>query len=96
MPLASFSAIKRVSLRSVSSERIASELQSSVNSFGAIAVSGSAAAASIGTYVYAGVDAFQQTALNFTGQNIGANQYKRSKKVFLMCLGCVFVIGITI
>ena len=66
-------------------------IQSSVNSFGAIAVSGSAAAASIGTYVYAGVDAFQQTALNFTGQNFGAKKLDRIRKVLLLCILCVVV-----
>lgn len=66
-------------------------IQSSVNSFGAIAVSGSAAAASIGTYVYAGVDAFQQTALNFTGQNYGAKKIDRIRKVLLLCILCVVV-----
>ena len=66
-------------------------IQSSVNSFGAIAVSGSAAAASIGTYVYAGVDAFQQTALNFTGQNFGAKKLDRVARVLILCILCVVV-----
>lgn len=70
-------------------------IQSSINSFGDIVVSGNAAALNIEGFIYATLNAFHQTTLNFTGQNIGANQYKRAKKVFLICLGCVLVIGLT-
>ena len=71
-------------------------IQSSINSFGSVVMSGNAAALNIEGFVYTILNAFHQTTLNFTGQNVGANQYKRAKKVFLMCLGCVFVIGISI
>lgn len=71
-------------------------IQSSINSFGDIAVAGNAAALNIEGFVYVTLNAFHQTTLNFTGQNIGANQYKRAKKVLIMCLCCVIVIGLTI
>ena len=70
-------------------------IQSSINSFGDIVVAGNAAALNIEGFIYVTLNAFHQTTLNFTGQNIGANQYKRAKKVFLICLGCVLVIGLT-
>ena len=46
---------------------------------------------SIGAYVYAGVDAFQQTALNFTGQNFGAKKFDRIRRVLVLCIACVTV-----
>lgn len=70
-------------------------IQSSINSFGSVVMSGNAAALNIEGFIYVILNAFHQTTLNFTGQNIGANQYKRAKKVFLICLGCVLVIGLT-
>lgn len=71
-------------------------IQSSINSFGDIAVAGNAAALNIEGFVYVTLNAFHQTTLNFTGQNIGANQYKRAKKVLIICLCCVIAIGLTI
>lgn len=69
-------------------------IQSSVNSFGAAAVTGCAAAANIEGYVYVCISAFSQTAMNFTGQNIGAGQQKRVSKIVAICLACVVVVGV--
>lgn len=71
-------------------------IQSSINSFGDVLMSGNAAALNIEGFMFVSLNAFHQTTINFTGQNIGANQYKRAKKVLLMCLGCVLVIGLTV
>ncbi len=71
-------------------------IQSSINSFGSAVMSGNAAALNIEGFMYIVLNAFHQTALNFTGQNIGANKYRRAKKVFLLCLGCVTVIGVVL
>ncbi len=71
-------------------------IQSSINSFGEIVMSGNAAALNIEGFMFVCLNAFHQTTLNFTGQNIGANQYKRAKKVFLLSLLCVFVVGLVI
>lgn len=71
-------------------------IQSSINSFGEIVMSGNAAALNIEGFMFVCLNAFHQTALNFTGQNIGANQYKRAKKVFLLCMSSVFVIGLVV
>ncbi len=56
-------------------------IQSSVNSFGAAAVSGNAAAGNLEGFVYTAMNAFHLTTLNFTGQNIGAGNFKRAKRV---------------
>ena len=71
-------------------------IQSSVNSFGDILMSGNGAAASIEGFVYVALNAFQQTAVNFVGQNAGAHQYKRIKKIFLQCLICSVVVSIVL
>ena len=67
-------------------------IQSAVNSFGDVVMSGNGAAASIEGFVYVTLSAFQQTALNFTGQNAGAHQYRRIKKIFCQCLACSAIV----
>ena len=71
-------------------------IQSSVNSFGDIFMSGNAAAANIEGFVYVSLNAFHQTAVNFIGQNAGAKQYKRVYKTLWICLGCVTVTGLVL
>ncbi len=61
-------------------------VQSSLNSFGDIVMSGNGAAASIEGFIYVTFNSFQQTAINFIGQNMGAGQYKRIKKIYTLCL----------
>lgn len=69
-------------------------IQSSINSFGDVFVSGNAAAVSLEGFLYAALNAFQQTAVNFVGQNVGARQYRRANKTVWICQSCVLVIGI--
>ena len=70
-------------------------IQSSINSFGDVFMSGNAAAGNIEGFVYVIMNAFHQTAVNFIGQNVGAQQYDRVKKVLSCCLICVGVAGLT-
>ncbi|MBE6958877.1 MAG: MATE family efflux transporter [Ruminococcaceae bacterium] len=71
-------------------------IQSSINTFGDVFLSGSSAASNIEGFVYACMNAFMQTALNFTGQNAGAGQYARIKKIAGICMVSVTVVGITL
>lgn len=71
-------------------------IQSSINSFGGILMSGNAAAGNIEGFVYVTMNAFHQTAVNFIGQNVGAQQYDRVKKIFWTCLGSVTVVGLCV
>ncbi len=71
-------------------------IQSSINSFGDIVMSGNTAAGNIEGFVFTAMNAFHQTAVNFTGQNVGARQYDRVKKILFTCLGCVAVTGIVL
>ncbi len=68
-------------------------IQSSVNTFGAVAVAGNTAAMNIEGFVYNSMNAFSQSAISFTGQNMGARKYLRVRKIMLTCLACVFVTG---
>lgn len=69
-------------------------IQSSINSFGSVVMSGNAASANIEGFVYVSMNALQQTATNFTGQNYGAKLYKRIDRIVLICLACVSVVGL--
>ena len=69
-------------------------VQSSVNSFGEVFVSGNAAASNIEGFLFASLNSFHQTAVNFVGQIAGAGQYRRVRKTLWICLGSVMVTGI--
>ena len=69
-------------------------IQSSVNSFGEIVMSGNAAAGNIEGFVYVSMNALSQTSVNFVGQNIGAHKYDRAKKTLYLCLLCSTVVGL--
>ena len=71
-------------------------IQSSVNSFGAAAVSGNAAAGSIEGFVYVAMNAFSQTSLNYTSQNIGAGKPERVMKAMKVCILSVLCVGGTL
>ena len=71
-------------------------IQSSVNSFGDILMSGNAAASNIEGFIYASINAFHQTSVNFIGQNAGAGQYDRVKKTLVCCLGCAATTGLVL
>lgn len=55
---------------------------SAINSFGAAAVAGSAAAVTYEFYCYLVIAAFNQTVVAFIGQNYGAGNYDRCRRVF--------------
>ena len=71
-------------------------IQSSINSFGDVFMSGNAAAGNIEGFVYVSLNAFHQTAVNFIGQNAGAKQYKRVYKTLWISLACVSVTGLVL
>lgn len=69
-------------------------IQSSINSFGSITMAGSAAANSLEGFVYTSMNAVYQAALTFTGQNVGAKQYKRINTICAQSLIIVTAVGI--
>lgn len=71
-------------------------IQSSVNSFGSVAMAGNTAAANIEGFVYTSMNAVYQTALSFTSQNFGAKKFDRMTKILLYCLGLVTAVGLVL
>jgi Na+-driven multidrug efflux pump len=69
-------------------------IQSSINSFGDVFVSGNAAAGNLEGFLYATLNSFHQTTVNFVGQNVGARQYRRANNTLWICQCCVLVVGI--
>lgn len=68
-------------------------IQSSVNSFGSLAMAGYAAASNINGFLYMAVNAVTQTCLNFTSQNYGVGNFKRIDRVVVMCVAMDLVVG---
>lgn len=58
-------------------------IQSSINSFGSLAMAGNTAAANIESFVSVAGAAFYQAGLSFTSQNIGAKRYSRINRIVL-------------
>ena len=67
-------------------------VQSSLNSFGAIAMAGNAAATNLDSFLWTASSAFAQACLSFVGQNVGAKNYKRVDKLVLECGALVIAI----
>lgn len=71
-------------------------IQTAVNSFGGVVVSGVSAAANIEGFIYTAMNAFYQATLNFVGQNAGAKKYDRVNKIVKIGLVLIFAVGITL
>lgn len=64
-------------------------IQSSVNSFGENAMAGIAAGSNYDSYIYTCTNAFAQTTMTFTSQNVGAEKYENIGKVYGRCMALV-------
>ncbi len=71
-------------------------IQSSVNSFGSVAMAGNSASANIEGFIYMGMNAIYQTVLSFISQNLGAKQYKRITRVAVTGVSLVAIIGVAL
>ena len=69
-------------------------LQSAVNTFGSVAVSGNAAVGNLEGFMYVIENAFHQTAVNYVGQNCGAQQFDRVKRVTFLCTLYAVIAGL--
>lgn len=69
-------------------------IQSAINSFGAAAIAGNTAAASIEGFATTLSNSISQAALTFSSQNMGAGQYSRVRKVLFVCLAATLVGGL--
>ncbi len=71
-------------------------IQSTINSFGAVAMAGNAAASNLEGFVYVSMNTLHQTDITFASQNFGAKKYKRVRKCLWICLALVAVIGLAV
>ena len=71
-------------------------LQSSVNSFGSIAMAGYTAANNIFGFLYMSVNSVTQACMSFTSQNYGVRKYKRMDKVLIDCIIISMVTALTL
>ncbi len=69
-------------------------IQSTVNSFGSVAMAGIAAGSNFDSYVYTCTNAVAQTTMTFSSQNIGAKKYSNIGRVYRHCLILTTVIGV--
>jgi len=68
-------------------------IQASVNSFGSDAVAANSAAGGLEAFIWVSMNAVAQAAVTFSGQNLGAKQYKRMRRVLPLCILYVAVLG---
>lgn len=61
-------------------------LQTAINSHGANAIAGSAAALNFEFYCYFVISAFNGAAISFIGQNYGAGKLDRVKRIYWICM----------
>lgn len=71
-------------------------IQSSINSFGSIAMAGNTAASNLEGFAYTAMNSLHQSAVSFSGQNYGARKYKRILRIAVICEISVLLIGASI
>ena len=71
-------------------------LQSSVNSFGSIAMAGYTAANNLLGFLYTSINSVTQACMSFTSQNYGVRKTKRMDKVLLDCIILSFTFSFTL
>ena len=71
-------------------------LQSSVNSFGEIAMAGYTAANNILGFLYVSVNSITQACMSFTSQNYGVRKFKRMDKVLIDCMILSVIVSVVI
>ena len=69
-------------------------IQSSINSFESYAVAGNTAASNLESFTGTAMNAFYQTNLCFTSQNVGAKKFDRVWRCMGLCVMMVTVIGL--
>lgn len=69
-------------------------LQSSVNSFGSVAMAGYTAANNILGFLYVSINSVTQACMSFTSQNYAVRRFKRMNKILLECLGLTVAVSL--
>ncbi len=71
-------------------------LQSSVNSFGSVAMAGYTAANNILGFLYQSINSVTQACMSFTSQNYGVGKYKRMDRVLADCMILIVAVSLII
>ena len=71
-------------------------IQSSINSFGSVAMAGNAACSSLEGFTFTSMNAVTQAAVTFTSQNVGAKKPERIGRVFRVTALTDAVIGVVL
>ncbi len=71
-------------------------IQSSINSFGSVAMEGNTAASNLEGFIYNAMNAFYHSALTFTGQNLGARKPERIPRILLTTIALSMSISLTL
>ena len=61
-------------------------IQTTVNSFGSIAMAGIAAGSNVDSFIYTCTNAVSQTTMTFSSQNYGAKKYDNFNKIYFHCV----------
>ncbi len=69
-------------------------IQSSINTFGSVVMAGNAASGNLEGFVYTAMNSIYQACLTFVGQNAGARQWARVRRILWVCLGTVLTVGL--
>lgn len=69
-------------------------IQSTVNSFGSVAMAGIAAGSNYDSYVYTCTNAIAQTTMTFSSQNMGAKKYSNIGRIYRHCIIITIIIGV--
>ncbi len=66
-------------------------IQSTVNSFGSVAIAGNSAGNNVDNFLWVWMNAFSQTAMTFTSQNMGAAKYENIRRIYWRCMALTVV-----
>ena len=71
-------------------------IQSSINSFGPLAIAGNTAGQNLEGFLNVIVNAFSQGGVAFVSQNVGAGKYDRINKIVITLQTCVFSVSVVL
>lgn len=71
-------------------------IQSTVNSFGSVAMAGIAAGSNYDSYIYTCTNAIAQTTMTFSSQNYGAKKFMNIGKVYRYCMLLAFAFSVAL
>ena len=67
-------------------------IQSSINSFGSLAIAGATATINLESLIVTSGSAFHQATISFVSQNLGADKLKRVIRSIAVCMGCAMMV----